>query len=1071
MEEKMKTKLTKMLTCVLGAVAVLCFSLAIMVTLNSNGKAFALENARIESTEIQEKYDLNSDFTPPTVTLVAEDGTEVQASATNAILVFPDGIAYKANAHKLSQLGEYQLIYTTDTYTASTTFDVIKKNWSVSSNFSSAEFVEKLEFSTRGKSGIRVELADGDTFRYNVPINVYDHDILDVITAYPRISEKDSAGTVTMHAVFMLVRLVDAYDASNYIEFYLWAASSGGFYTGAGASYQPLTGLEFSAAEIASSNSKKVIYEGSNYRRHVVTRWKSDAQYGASCGQSSFAGLCNVGGMNFQFNTVNNQVYRSTRYLHANGYEYLTERRTITDLDAPELYQNYGERAFEGFTTGEVYLELKGELYKSSSITIDIESIYGREGDALLEQDYYDEVAPVIDIDVNPTNDSGINIPVGEIFTVPSATVFDTNYTGIIKPTVWYNYGTEEQSQVLLKDGKFTPVRAGTYAIEYVAVDAYGNQAVEVLKVNALNKKAIQIDESKVAKLYAGEMNTLPAQNQQNINGKMTAEIFAIDPMGKKIAIDSETSAFEPKVLGEYEIVYVFTDNVYTIEWSYTVECVDDHENVNFYDQITLPPAFIKNATYTFDAYYAYTIDANGLVPHLADVYVSVDGGAETKLSAEQIASYKVTGSDNLTITYEYNGKRTTPVVVDIIDVDYNLTTATATKMTWEDYSKYFVGNYVRNEANYTAVGYYFDGTRETETMTFANVLSLANFEFTINGLVPWTKDHHEDGSNSKTVDMTNFSKIEIKLTDYINNNKSISFVYEQVGPNLVYTADGISTSFAETDMSTIANTLKANRFTKVISNSNGVMTALPQFESDKCFLTITISGITDECAIAIRKVGNQAFHRTMKTSEGMAYYDIANGTMVQGTLYTISPCQLTNVLHPITEGSATLTVTNPAGNVVKDVNGLALENVVADRDYQVEVNDVGFYLVTYTKTLVTGESKIEQYPINVTDTEPPIIKFNDGLDETKVVNVERGRRHYIRKFTVTDNIDVPSASGLYYTIYILKGSNQFVDYIDPLKTEDPYWVFAKTGTYKVMVFASDSAGNSTWTYYNVNVK
>lgn len=1071
----MKTKFTKLFTCVLGAVAVLCFSFAIMFMANN---AYALESATIESTEIQESYALNTEFNVPEVTLKASDGTTVQADHTNAVLVFPDGIAYKALAHKLDQLGEYQLIYTTDTYTASKTFLVVRSNWSVTSNFSSAEYVDVLENSNLGKPGIKVNLADGETFTYHVPVNVNDVDVLDVIKAYPKISERSEGetGDVIKHAVFMTVRLVDCYDASNYIEFYLWAAPGGGYYLGAGAAYQTMTGLEYSSVELAASNTKRVFYNGGWYKRHFVTRYVESAQYGSSAGKSSFVGLCSVGGMNFQYNTLNNEVYRKVIYLNASkGYEYVTETRVITDLDAPELYADFGEEAFKGFTTGEVYLELQPKLMKSSSVEIEIESMFGREGEELLEYDYVENVAPVIDIDVNPTNESGINIPVGETYTIPSATVYDINYLGNLKSAVYYNYGEANQSQVLSKDGQFVPSREGTYTIEYTATDIYGNVGVSVLKVNAINQPAISIDEAKVEKLYAGEMNQLPEQNPVNINGDIDVEIYAISPLGEKIKIDSATNSFEPQVLGTYEIHYVLTDNVYNIDWSYEVECVDEHTNIRFYDQITLPPYFIKNATYTLDDYYAYTIDENGRVPHLTDVYVSIDGGAERKLSSEEIAKFVITGSENVSIVYQYGDTRTEPVTVEIIDANYNTNTAAATRMKYTDYAKYFVGDWTRMEANFTTMGFFFDGTKDTEVVEYANVISLNNFEFTINGSAPWTKDYHEDGSTTKTMDLTNYKKLEIKLTDYMNYNNTFVMSYEQKATDLIYTVQGESTTFASTDMSTVMNTIKANSFKGIITNTNGITTNLPKFEGDRCLLTITLSGITGESAFGIRRIGNQAFNKSMgKPAEAQAYYGISSGTLAQNTIYTITPCVITNVLHPTLGEDVTLTVTDPNKNVIQDVNGLTLDGVPANVSYDIRLPDVGFYTVTYIKKIATGESKDENYPINVGDSVCPVVEFADGLDETKLITITKGTKgwkHYIREFTVTDNLDTITGNRLYYSVTIFKAAGQIEVFLDILNMEDPSYTFTKTGYYKVALFATDSAGNSTWSYYNVLVK
>ena len=62
------------------------------------------------------------------------------------------------------------------------------------------------------------------------------------------------------------IKVVDCYDSSKFVEFYVWAAASNEvYYTGAGASTQGLTGLEH------NPNRPHIMtdsYEGTMYKIH-----------------------------------------------------------------------------------------------------------------------------------------------------------------------------------------------------------------------------------------------------------------------------------------------------------------------------------------------------------------------------------------------------------------------------------------------------------------------------------------------------------------------------------------------------------------------------------------------------------------------------------------------------------------------------------------------------------------------------------------------------------------------------------------------------------------------------------
>ena len=101
--------------------------------------------------------------------------------------------------------------------------------------------------------------------------------------------------------------------------------------------------------------------------------------------------------------------------------------------------------------------------------------------------DYYkDEVAPKISIDEKynalPNGVVGCNYP------IPEATAND-QISGDCKvdTKVYFNYGTNKQVDVQIKNGKFACSQTGTYTIEFTAKDAVGNKDVVTRNVSIVD--------------------------------------------------------------------------------------------------------------------------------------------------------------------------------------------------------------------------------------------------------------------------------------------------------------------------------------------------------------------------------------------------------------------------------------------------------------------------------------------------------------------------------------------------------------------------------------------------------
>ena len=503
-------------------------------------------------------------------------------------------------------------------------------------------------------------------------------------------------------AGFLTVKVIDAYDPSIYLEFYLWAQSSGSYYVGAGASYQPLTGLE------PKASSGTLVYEGAKYRRWSPTRYAMSGVYGTPASASTTGTLIkNCGGLSFRWDILSNKVWQS--------FAGSSDGELITDLDAPEIY---GENVFTGFPSEEVYLSIQCYNYNEKAMNIQMESLLGYSGEEINRVVDYDDVKPEVKLNVDLTDVGGFYLERGKEFTVPTdVTASDLNFSGEIAVGVYYNYNSSQPIAIHLQDGKFKPTLNGVYTVEYKARDIFGNEGVATLNLNVGDAKAVTYTPTTVASMTAMKANQLPLIEATGINKEVVTTISVMDGDGVVTELD-DTRSYVPTSSGDHTVIYTFKDNAYTEVFSYVVSVVDGGE-VLFKDIPKLPQYFIKGASYQLEDYMAYTLGANGVTSNFASVLVATDNGEFGEVSTS--SAYTVNGSEKVRIKYSLNGKESTVYERKIVDVGYNDDV--------RNYGAYFQGDYTAVEGDNKRMLYSFDDENSSAEMHFINHLALSKFE------------------------------------------------------------------------------------------------------------------------------------------------------------------------------------------------------------------------------------------------------------------------------------------------------------------------------------------------------
>jgi hypothetical protein len=166
------------------------------------------------------------------------------------------------------------------------------------------------------------------------------------------------------------------------------------------------------------------------------------------------------------------------------------------------------------------------------------------------------------------------------------------------------------------------------------------------------------------------------------------------------------------------------------------------------------------------------------------------------------------------------------------------------------------------------------------------------------------------------------------------------------------------------------------------------------------------------------------------------------------------------------------VTVTAPDGEIVTSTDGVKLDNVVADKLYEITLSQAGQYRVTYAVSCIgatksNGQEVLKDddyYIINVSEGIAPVIQFKDGANSQTTVNLSVGSSHNVKDFEVTDNVTAQENLRVIVMIldegFTLEENGYNVD----------SYVFKNKGKFIVYVIAYDELGNSSSAYYNVVV-
>lgn len=1021
MNNKRRKWLSITLLCAITAIT-LCFGA--VFAFGGLTKSVKADNAVVDTVEIADYYFSGDSFTVP-ATAQINDGGKIY-NGKFAGFIAPSGDVTENENIIFDVTGEYKAVYdyrkAGKLLSAQKAFKVVKRNWEVGSKDSSVEY-GTVRTNEKGKNstGLIVNLAAGDTFYYNEPVDLKSDEIHEIITMFSTavkkknnqiLSTDENPLDTNLEAGIIEVKLTDCYNRKNFVtlKIEIRKAKGEGVYARTAATSQGEFGLYYDCPP--KFGKPNVYIDGNRYGVY-------NGDYGQSVTTASYYNY-----MKWGINAQNGNV----TFYHPQGdgeQSYLIN----------QLYnRNISKSVFPGFTTGEVFVSLTATENYTSSTTFEIEQIGGKRGEDLISGGYFDKTAPVIKVD-----DKGVKgdvyIKLGEEFTIFNATAYDVNLSGDVRADVYYNYNTTAQSSVAVKNGKFVPLKTGRYVVEYNAKDSFGNIGRYALGVYALETDPITLTVDKVGDFVAGEAVTLPEHKITGLNGDASLKIKAIFN-GTVTEINEETRTFIPLSVGEYEIVYEYADMFKTYSYSYKVKSLKNDE-CSFGELPVFNRYYIKGMAYSLPEVSAYKYEGETPTKVSYKTLVSFDGGnyAETDR-----AKTFISGSKTVKFKYVAENAVYESESFEIIDAGFG---------SLLDMSKYFKGDYLAS-ASYSDIEFTSRKSSGDNALEFINPLSLKNFVF----------EYSMDGATAAK----NGYSVVLKSRENYNHKVSVDFSYRR--NNFEVSVSGgeskvLQISRSAASVYTVAYAAENNSI-KITVDEQTIYLSLPDgFDCDYVMFDFVFRGNSQGNKVSISRVQNQAICRDKSDDFAPQIYgSTAAGRVEKGLKSVIGKAIVSDALSSVLKGDVLLTVTSPNGSVLTTDDGIALDGVLADRDYNVTYSEYGNYRILYSATDSSGKYAEQPYVVKVIDAVAPVVAFDDGSDENTVQKVRLGYKYQVKKYTATDNLDSPEKLTVITIIYDERNVVAFYNVSE--------FTMLDAGEYTVYVYAIDSDGNYGYRSYKV---
>ncbi|MBQ8686125.1 MAG: hypothetical protein IJ514_08140 [Clostridia bacterium] len=883
---------------------------------------------------IQNCYSSGDTLQVPSLTFQTAEG----ALKAESKICFPDGGYYTANSVRLTQEGEYALIYTATgeqgVYEKTFTFSV---KVALSSLFESTGKVSMKNGAyswNENYSGLVVEMSAGATLTYKNVIDLSKYAFTPGAKNQPLFEVLvDPYTAYNADAVLFEFVLTDLYDPNNQVTIELTTSNerldSAWGILRAGHSGYGTVGLEGD------------VDEKNNPTGHLWRNVSSGFMFNGSITASPNS--------SFKDQIIPASVYfdYEGRSVHANnhvGQENGGQRHLIADLD----HESYFNVPWDGFTTGECTLELRVKQFANTKARL---VFLGVDGNDFSNHDFKDEQAPVLTVDVGEGE-----IPfgvVGKKYPLFNGTAVD-NVNGVVNVSteVFYKYG-DAQFHIDVKDGAFIPEEEGEYLVVYSAKDYTGNVGTFAFTVfvkeedyYAVSPLTVTLEENYETQTAAGRLVRVAAiEALSGGAGRATYSVTVTDGNGE--TLDLEKGYFRPLEAGEYTVGYSMTDYLgERAEYTYEVN-VTAHNGVIFEtENLVLPKAVLTGVEYELPTVVARDYQTGSAVEKTATVSVFDEDG-----NAIELKNGKLVVSDwnteSVTVVYACEGRtetysKTIPVCVSV-----------------DEYGRYQFASYFYGE-NVAVMQDEQDVLLTTDAqgarVEFLKEVVGSNFNLAL------TADDSRSG----------LQKFSVYLTNGKNEENYLKFTFIKNGDGaLVSFNDGEATEIVGsfTGASNYNLMLRYKSYQKAFFDGRGAMISIAKtyangepfdgFALSTVKVSVTFDEFVGEAGIRFVSLNGQTFLKNGldAIAPEVSYAQTVGGLYKLGETIEICDYYALDVL-----GNARCFVTVRLGNTyAKDTQGNTLNEYPYYEGLSVQLDAVGDYFIyLVSKDYLWLENKVE---------------------------------------------------------------------------------------------------------------
>ncbi len=1027
-----------------------------------------IRSGKAEDTLNWDEITIATDYNRGDTITIPECDLSVNGTSYDSVikLKYPGGATttIESGDFTLSQPGQYTLIYEalcgTVTHKNEKKFLVADQLWSVGSDKSEIKY---------GKVGstnaMMVKLARNDTLSFNKIIDLSDLKATD--TLIKGFVNPEIPGTFEFDKMtFMLT------DASD-----------------------PTQTLTIRGTRSTTNNQRFVAYWTSAGPNQTLGGWDANTNGGVG-GFSTTApdGIRGTAVTNTSFYSENgtySKEYVSGCYswpvtadqcpfsisFDKNTVQTFVNKSFVADLDNVEYYAN--EPIWKGFPSNKVFLTVQAQDCSGETANFCLSDVYGYEFGEDVENVFAEKDPPEITIDIDEKylsyeNGSYMMTPLavkGGYYPVPVATAYDT-YAGNLKveTKVYHNYHNEENRvERPIKNNTFLVNKAGDYAIVYEATDFMGNttkilywiQAVDALE----NPLALTLDKANAKTSgVCGEQIAIATPTATGGSGDV---VITTTATCGDVTLDASNGYFIPEQAGTWTITCVAKDfSGIKVTESYTVT-VDWGTKPIFVDEPILPKYIVSNIEYIVPTVIAYDYSSQTKVECVADMILKDSTGTNKTYKAGEKFKPIATEEDSVvTLTFtaggaeyskelpallpiEEKGNGRTSVYIEKMFIPENLTVART-----------------QNGLRMTAAE---AGNANWE---FGNPIVAENASVTVKGI---------QGSS-------NFSAMKVTFTDSVDKNVAVTMIVKSGENGRAFVDFGsledremnkgfnLGKNSNGEDMDVISFSYELGRF--YVDQLESVVTvdnqgkAFNGFPSGRIYISTEVVDAQAGAEYLLTKFDNHIMNNgtTDRTPPRVAIVGEYGGMYNKNDIYHIAPALASDTLYA--DITATVSVRTPKGEIVSDVNGLALENVPADRVYDIKLTEYGQYQVKYVASDLNREGDIA-HTINVFDKKAPKLVVVGAWSET----VKLGETVTLPELAAEDDSSTFEEMKVFryvrnpYGKAVSFGQDYAITDFGEVEYYEYKFTFNNVGTYTFINVAYDAAGNQKLVEYTVTVE